>query len=127
MQEGIRSCISRYSVDESVTRLKALIAEKGATLFCVIDYSGDAKAAGLTMRPTRLLLFGNPKAGTPLMLEAPSLALDLPLHLLIAESPDGSVVLSWNDPAWLQQRHGFSPSLLPNLAAAQLFAQSLST
>lgn len=127
MHEGIQSCTSRYSLDESVTRLEALIKEKGARLFCVIDYSGDAKAAGLTMPPTMLLLFGNPKAGTPLMLETPSLALDLPLHLLIAESPEGNVVLSWNDPAWLQQRHGFSPSLLPNLAAAKLFAESLST
>jgi len=126
MREGIQSCISRYSVDESVTRLEALLTEKGAKLFCVIDYSGDAKAAGFEMRPTKLLIFGSPKAGTPLMLEAPSLALDLPLRLLIAESPDGKVVLSWNDPAWLQQRHGFPPDLVLNLAAARVFAETLS-
>jgi len=125
MQEGIQRCISRYSVDESVTRLEALITEKGAKLFCVIDYSGDAKAAGFDMRPTKLLIFGSPKAGTPLMLETPSLALDLPLRLLIAESADGDVVLSWNDPAWLQQRHGFSSSLAVNLAAAKIFAETL--
>jgi uncharacterized protein (DUF302 family) len=126
MHEGIESCISHYSVDESVTRLEALLKEKGVKLFCVIDFSGDAKAAGFAMRPTRLLIFGNPKAGTPLMLEAPSLALDLPLRLLIAESAEGQVVLSWNDPAWLQQRHGFSSDLALNLAAARIFAEKLS-
>ncbi len=127
MQEGIQSCISRYSVDESVNRLEALLSAKGVKLFCVIDFSGDAKAAGFDMRPTKLLIFGNPKAGTPLMLETPSLALDLPLRLLIAESPDGKVIVSWNDPSWLQQRHGFSPDLISNLAAAKNFAEILST
>jgi uncharacterized protein (DUF302 family) len=126
MHEGIESCISNYSVDETVTRLEALLKEKGVKLFCVIDFSGDAIAAGFAMRPTRLLIFGSPKAGTPLMLEAPSLALDLPLRLLIAESAEGHVILSWNDPAWLQQRHGFSSDLVLNLAAARIFAEKLS-
>jgi len=124
MHEGIQSCVSRYSFEESVARLEAGFKEKGVKVFCVIDYSGDAKAAGLEMPPTRLFVFGNPKAGTPLMLEAPSLALDLPLRLLVAES-EGEVVLSWNDPAWLQRRHGFSPELVGNLGAAKAFAESL--
>jgi uncharacterized protein (DUF302 family) len=77
------------------------------------------------MPPTKLLIFGSPKAGTPLMLAAPSTALDLPLRILVAETPTGDVLLSWNDPAWLQQRHGFPPDLISNLAAARLFAETL--
>jgi uncharacterized protein (DUF302 family) len=126
MREGIESCISLYSVDESAARLEALLKEKGVTLFCVIHFSNDAKAAGFDMPPTKMLLFGNPKTGTPLMLAAPGLALDLPLRLLIAESANGQVTLSWNNPAWLQQRHGFPADLVSNLAAAGVFARTLS-
>ena len=126
MPEGIETCISKFSVDESVSRLEALLRDKGIKLFAVIDHSGEAIAAGLHMPPTKVLLFGNPKAGTPLMLDAPSLALDLPLRILVAQSPTGEVLLSWNDPAWLQHRHGFAPELTINLAAASAFAKSLS-
>jgi uncharacterized protein (DUF302 family) len=76
------------------------------------------------MRPTRVFLFGNPKAGTPLMVAAPTTALDLPLKILVAESAAGEVLVSWNDPAWLQQRHGFPPALTENLAAAELLAKA---
>jgi uncharacterized protein (DUF302 family) len=125
MPNGIQTCISRYSVDDSVARLQSLLATKGVKLFALIDHSGEAIAAGLTMPPTKLLIFGSPKAGTPLMLAAPSTALDLPLRILVAETPTGDVLLSWNDPAWLQQRHGFPPDLISNLAAARLFAETL--
>jgi uncharacterized protein (DUF302 family) len=120
--EGIKICNSRYSVDETVSRLEALLKEKGVKLFAVVDHSGEAAAVGLEMHPTKLLIFGSPKAGTPVMLAAPSAALDLPLKILVAEGADGKVLLSWNDPAWLEQRHGFSAELTANLAAAGLLA-----
>ena len=122
MPEGIQTCISKYSVDESVSRLETLLKEKGIKLFCLIDHSGEAAAAGLTMPPTKVLIFGNPKAGTPLMLAAPSTALDLPLKILVAETSDGTVQLSWNDPSWLQSRHGFPTELEANLSAAAALA-----
>jgi uncharacterized protein (DUF302 family) len=120
--EGIETVASNYSVDETVTRLQALLEEKGIKLFCLIDHSGEAAAAGLTMRPTKLLIFGNPKAGTPLMVSAPSTALDLPLKILVAETETGKTLLFWNDPAWLQKRHDFPEELAINLAAAQALA-----
>lgn len=119
MQEGIRTRTSRYSVEETVGRLKALLDEKGIKLFCLIDHSGEAAAAGFQMLPTKLLIFGNPKAGTPLMLAAPSVALDLPLKILVAEQSDGAVSLSWNDAAWLQERHGFPAAMQPVIAAVE--------
>ena len=123
MHEGIETLVSNYSVDETVARLQALLQEKGIKLFCLVDHSGEAAAAGLTMRPTKLLIFGNPKAGTPLMVAAPSAALDLPLKILVAETESGKTILFWNDPAWLQQRHGFPEELAAsNLAAAQALA-----
>jgi uncharacterized protein (DUF302 family) len=121
-QEGIKTCISNYSVDETLTRLENLIREKGIKLFAVVDHSGEAQTVGLTMPPTKLVIFGGPKAGTPVMLASPSAALDLPLKILIAEGADGKTLLSWNDPVWLQQRHGFSVELIANLAAVEMFA-----
>jgi uncharacterized protein (DUF302 family) len=122
MQEGIKTLTSHHTVDETVTRLSALLEQKGVKLFCLVDHSGEALAAGLTMPPTKLLIFGNPKAGTPLMLAAPSTALDLPLKILVAETPEGTVQLSWNDPTWLQSRHAFPQDLEANLSAAAALA-----
>ena len=122
MHEGIKTLTSHHTVDETVARLEALLKEKGVKLFCIVDHSGEAQAAGRTMPNTKLLIFGNPKAGTPLMLAAPSTALDLPLKILVAETPDGTTQLFWNDPSWLQSRHGFPPDLEANLAAASLLA-----
>jgi uncharacterized protein (DUF302 family) len=122
MREGIKTLASHHSVDETVTRLEALLKEKGVKLFCIVDHSGEAEAVGLSMPATRLLIFGSPKAGTPIMLAAPTAALDLPLKILVAETADGTVQLSWNDPAWLQSRHGFPPELEANLAAAVALA-----
>jgi uncharacterized protein (DUF302 family) len=121
-QEGIKTCISRYSVDETVSRIEALLREKSVKLFTVVDHSGEAAASGLEMPPTKLLIFGSPKAGTPVMLASPSAALDLPLKILVAEGADGKVQLFWNDPEWLQQRHGFPQELTANLAAAGVLA-----
>jgi len=123
MQEGIQSLSSSYSVEETVDRLKALLDERGIKLFCLIDHSGEASAVGFEMRATKLLIFGNPKAGTPLMLASPSTALDLPLKILVAEQADGSVLLSWNDAAWLQERHGFPAAMQPVIAGVELLAK----
>ena len=123
MSEGIQTCTSNHSVDEVVARLETLLQEKGVKLFCVVDHSGEAKAAGLEMHATKLLIFGNPKGGTPVMLAAPSAALDLPLKILVAETGDGKTLLSWNDAAWLQQRHGFPEALVSNLSAAGMLAR----
>ena len=120
MPEGIKTRISRHSFDDTVCRIQELLVEKSITLFALVDHSGEARAVGLHMPPTKLLIFGAPKAGTPLMLAAPSTAIDLPLKILVAQQPDGSVLLSWNDPDWLQQRHGFPMELKANIAAVEM-------
>jgi uncharacterized protein (DUF302 family) len=124
MQEGIRTLTSHHSVDETVSRIDSLLRQKGVKLFCLVDHSGEAASVGIHMPPTKLLIFGNPKAGTPIMLAAPSAALDLPLKILVAESANGEVLVSWNDPAWLQQRHLFPAELTANLRPAELLAQA---
>ena len=118
MAEGISSCRSSHSVDATVERLLKLLAERSIKVFAVIDHAGEARAAGLHMRPTQVVVFGSPLAGTPVMLAAPSAALDLPLRILVAERDDGVVELSWNDPEWLQKRHGFPRELAAKIAAA---------
>jgi uncharacterized protein (DUF302 family) len=123
--EGIVSGSGRYSVDETVARLEALLQEKSVKLFCAVDHSGEAAKAGLKMRNTKLLIFGNPAAGTPVMLATPSAALDLPLKILVAEGEDGKTMLSWNDPAWLRERHGFAEELTAKLQAAGMFAKQM--
>lgn len=115
---GLVRVPSRYSVDESVQRLENAFNQKGLKVFAMIDHSGEAEKAGLKMRPTKVVVFGNPKAGTPLMIAAPSLAIDLPLKALVAEDNDGKVWVSYNSPEYLQQRHGVPVDLMKNLAAA---------
>jgi uncharacterized protein (DUF302 family) len=120
--DGIVSIASRHSVDESVQRLEGLLAEKGVTVFARIDHSGEAGKAGFAMRPCKLLIFGSPKAGTPLMLAAPTAALDLPLKILVWEQADGTVWLSFNHPAFLQRRHGLPAGLAGPLSSVQALA-----
>jgi uncharacterized protein (DUF302 family) len=119
---GIVSEPSRLRVDQAVEKLKGLLREKSITLFAVIDHSSEAAKAGMQMRPTKLLIFGSPKAGTPLMLAAPSTALDLPLKILVWEDERGQAWLTYNAPAYLQQRHNFPRELLPNIAAVEMLA-----
>jgi len=119
MDRGIVIIPSRHSVDATVEKLQAILAAKGITVFAVIDHSGEAERAGLRMQPTKLVIFGNPKAGTPLMVASPTLAIDLPLKALVSEDADGSVSISWNSPEYLQQRHGIPGDLLKNLAGAE--------
>jgi uncharacterized protein (DUF302 family) len=113
---GLISIPSRYSVDETVARLTASLASKGVKLFVVIDHSGEAEKIGLSMPLTRVVVFGNPKGGTPLMLASPSVAIDLPLKLLIAEDTQGNVTIAWNSPEYLGERHHLPEALLANIA-----------
>jgi uncharacterized protein (DUF302 family) len=119
---GIIDKRSNHSVDETVEKLEGILQAKGVTLFALVDHSGEAEKAGLKMRPTKLLIFGSPKAGTPLMLAAPSVAIDLPLKILVWEDGQGAVWLSYNSPAYLQERHGFPPDLLPNISGMEQLA-----
>src|SRR5580704_9326720 len=112
--EGLVHLASWHSVDETMQRLESLLREKGVTVFARVDHSGEAAKAGLTMRPTKLLIFGNPKAGTPLMIAAPSSAIDLPLKILVAEDGEGKVWISYNSADYLQKRHGFPLELIQN-------------
>jgi uncharacterized protein (DUF302 family)/uncharacterized membrane protein YidH (DUF202 family) len=121
-EQGILRAPSRLSVDETVARLQAALQAKGVKLFTIVDHSGEAASAGLKMPNTKLLIFGNPKAGTPLMLASPSVALDLPLKILVAEDATGKVWISYNAPAYLQARHNFPPELLPNVAVIDTLA-----
>ena len=105
-------------MDESVERLKSLLEQKGLQIFAVIDHSGEAAKVGMKMRPTKVVLFGSPKGGTPLMVAAPSLAIDLPLKALVAEDENGKVAVSYNSPEYLQQRHGVPADLIKNIAGA---------
>jgi uncharacterized protein (DUF302 family) len=114
--DGIVDVPSNHSVDETVARLKNILQTKGITLFALIDHSGEAEKVGMKMRPTKLLIFGSPKAGTLLMLAAPSTAIDLPLKILVWEDAKGKVWLSYNSPEYLQQRHDFPPDLVQNIA-----------
>lgn len=119
---GITTVPSHSSVDETVEKIRKLLQAKGVTLFALVDHSGEAEKVGLKMPPTKLLIFGNPVAGTPLMLAAPSSALDLPLKILVAEDGQGRVWLSWNSGVWLQQRHGFPSDLTKNIAIVDALA-----
>jgi len=114
---GLIHSPSQHSVDDTVQLIETLLREKNIKLFAVVDHSGEAEKAGLQMPPTKLLIFGNPKGGTPLMQAAPSVAIDLPLKALVWQDDDGKVWLSYNDPAYLQRRHGFPEQLVANLSA----------
>jgi uncharacterized protein (DUF302 family)/uncharacterized membrane protein YidH (DUF202 family) len=122
MNKGIVDKPSNHSVEQTVEKLKNILQSKGVTLFALIDHSGEAEKVGMKMPPTKLLIFGSPKAGTPLMLAAPSSALDLPLKILIWEDLQGKVWVTYNSPAYLQERHNLPPELLPNIAVIETLA-----
>jgi uncharacterized protein (DUF302 family) len=113
---------SNHSVDENVEKLVNILQAKGVTLFALVDHSGEAEKIGMKMRPTKLLIFGSPKAGTPLMQAAPSIAIDLPLKILVWEDAHGKTWLSYNTPEYLQQRHGLPEDLLQNIAVVEALA-----
>jgi uncharacterized protein (DUF302 family) len=111
-------------VPETLERLEAILKEKGITVFALVDHSGEAEKSGLKMRPTQLLIFGSPKGGTPLMVAAPRLAIDLPLKALAWQDEQGQVWLSYNSPEYLQQRHGFPTELVRNIAGIGALIQT---
>ena len=123
MDRGMIDVPSPYSVPDTLTRLESILKERGVTIFARVDHSGEAEKAGLKMRPTQLLIFGSPKGGTPLMIAAPSVAIDLPLKALAWEDESGRVWVSYNAPEYLQQRHGFPADLLKNIAGASALIQ----
>ena len=119
---GIIAIPSNHSVDQTVEKLKGILRAKGVTLFALVDHSGEAEKAGFKMPPTKLVIFGSPKAGTPLMLAAPSIAIDLPLKILISEDREGKVWVSYNSPTYLLGRHGLPKELLQNVAVVETLA-----
>jgi uncharacterized protein (DUF302 family) len=121
-KNGIADVPSSHPVDETVERVKSILQSKGITLFAVIDHSGEAEKVGTKMPPTKLLIFGSPKAGTPLMLAAPSIAIDLPLKILVWEDAQGKVWLSYNSPEYLQERHNLPADLVQNIAVVGTLA-----
>lgn len=121
-KNGIVTIPSHHSVDETVERLKSILQSKGITLFAVIDHSGEAAKVGMKMPKTKLVIFGNPKGGTPLMLATPSVAIDLPLKILVGEDAQGKVWVSYNSPQYLKKRHGIPANLLANIAVVETLA-----
>jgi uncharacterized protein (DUF302 family) len=115
---GFVRIASLHGAAETIDRLEAAARQHGLIVFARIDFAADAERAGLAMRPEQLLLFGNPRAGTPLMLAAPSTGLDLPMKALAWQDADGKTWVAYNPPEWIAQRHGLSPELAANLAGA---------
>ena len=121
-EKGIVHTPSNHSVEQTVERLQGILQAKGVTLFALIDHSGEAEKIGMKMRPTKLLIFGNPKGGTPLMLAAPSSAIDLPLKILVWEDANEKVWISYNSLAYLKERHGLPDELMANIAVVEKLA-----
>jgi uncharacterized protein (DUF302 family) len=120
---GIVELVSQNSFAETLDKLTQILTQKGVTIFAVVDHSGEAAKVGIDMRPTKVVIFGNPKDGTPVMLASPSAAIDLPLKILIAENEAGKVLVSYNTPEYLAQRHGIPADLAEKLAAVKLLAE----
>lgn len=119
---GIIDRASNHSVDQTVEKLKNILQSKGVTLFATVDHSREAERVGMKMHPTKLLIFGSPQAGTPLMLAAPSIAIDLPLKILVWEDGEGKVWISYNSPEYLRARHRLLAGLLANIAVVETLA-----
>lgn len=119
-ENGIVSVRSKHSVEETVQRIEAALEAKGVTLFALIDHSGEAERAGLRMLPAKLLIFGNPRVGTAWMVARPSMAIDLPLKMLVSEDGEGRVWISYDDPAFLQARHHLPEELYESFRNAGL-------
>ncbi|PYY21185.1 MAG: hypothetical protein DMG62_19430 [Acidobacteria bacterium] len=122
---GIVSVRSLHSFPDTMQRIERLVDSRGLKIFCIVDHSGEAAAAGLQMPPTKLVMFGSPKAGIPLMLASPSIALDLPLKLLVAQDPGNQTWLSYNSPSFLEKRHSISLELAEALKAIEGIANAV--
>lgn len=121
---GVERIRSRHGFVETIANLEGILQAKGLQVFAKIDFSEDAARHGMQMPPTRALLFGNPEAGTPVMLASPSAAIDLPLKILIAEDRDKHVWLSFNAPEYLAERHGIKPELVSSIAGIRKIAEA---
>jgi uncharacterized protein (DUF302 family) len=119
---GIVDRISTHSVEQTVEKLQNILQSKGVTLFALVDHSGEAQKVGMKMRPTKLLIFGNPKVGTPLMLAAPKSAIDLPLKILVWEDDDERVWISYNSAQYLQDRYRLPQELVRNIDVVETLA-----
>lgn len=122
--EGIISLLSNYSVPETLDRLTAVLEGKGIQVFARIDHSAEAQKVGMRMPPTQLLIFGNPKSGTPVMLAAPTAAIDLPLKALAWEDAEGKVRLSYNDPEYLKRRFSLSDDEIKTISGVGVLVES---
>ena len=120
---GLITIQSRYSVPETVQKLRTAIESRNMTIFAFVDHSGEAEKIGMRLAPTQLLIFGSPKGGTPLMQAAPTLAIDLPLKALAWQDDSGKVWVSYNDPEYLQSRHNVPADLIKNIAGAGTLLQ----
>jgi uncharacterized protein (DUF302 family) len=124
--KGIVEIPSNYPFEQTVERLKGILEAKGVTLFALVDHSGEAEKAGMDMPPTKLLIFGSPRAGTPVMVAAPSIAIDLPLKILVREDSQGMTWISYNSPAYFRERHDVPPELVQNIAVVETLAANAS-
>jgi uncharacterized protein (DUF302 family) len=120
--DGLRILPTQHTVPQVLQRVEALARARGLTVFAQIDFSGDAERAGLTLRPTGMVIVGNPNAGTPLMAATPTVAIDLPLKILAWQDAEGKTWLAYNDAEYLQARHGFPAGLLKNISALDALA-----
>ena len=125
VNNGIVNKPSKHSVDDTLEKLQNILDAKGIAVFALIDHSGEAAKVGMKMRPTKLLIFGNPKGGTPLMLAAPSIAIDLPIKILIWQDDQEKVWVSYNTPEYLAQRHGLPQNLAQNIAFIETLAANI--
>jgi len=126
LASGITTIAAKHSVNETIDKLKAVLDSKGVKVFAIVDHSGEAASVGMGMPPTKLVIFGNPKAGTPIMQAVPTAALDLPLKILVAEDAAGHTSISWNSLDYLQSRHNIPAELMQNLAVIEALAHAAS-
>ena len=122
---GLIDLPSKHSVDETVSNLIKILKEKGVSLFAIVDHSSEAAKVGMRMRPTKLVIFGNPKAGTPVILAAPSSAIDLPLKILIWEDAQGKSWVTYNSLSYLRERHNIPPEVLSNITVIDTLAKAV--
>jgi uncharacterized protein (DUF302 family) len=123
--DGLIVLPTQHTVADILTRTVSIAQAKGLTVFAQIDFSGDAARSNLNMRPTGLVILGNPIAGTPLMVATPTAAIDLPLKILAFEDAEGRTWVAYNDPKFLQRRHGFPEALVKNIASIAALAQAV--
>jgi uncharacterized protein (DUF302 family) len=127
LDSGLTHIASSYSFEETFQRVENKVRQAGLTVFAKVDHAAEAEKVGLQMRPTRVLIFGNPKGGTPVMVAAPTVAIDLPLKALVWQDSEGKIWVTYNSGEFYRQRHGIPENLVPNLSGAGPLIQSALT